>query len=358
MIPDYLYRPIYYNLLLIITFSTALKIYISTKDRFQRRVNINLQTYILAFFLIIFLGLRPITYEFVDTPNYAFVYSQMHNNLLFDWKSGDALFNGIMYLCAQVMPVEGFFLLIETIYIVCALLALSRFFPQSLWIAFIAFIGNFSFYGGAINGIRIGAATSIFLLGLSYFNKRWIAISLILISIGFHKSMLLPVLALILSLLYKNSKIYMLLWVLSIPVSLFSGGWFEIFFGNLGFDERLGYLTAEVDESLFSHTGFRWDFLLYSSIPIIIGYYVIVKKKITSVYYNLLLNTYIISNAFWILVIRANYSNRFAHLSWFLYSIVLIYPFIHLPAWKDQSNKVAFVLLLQYAFTYFMWLIK
>ena len=36
---------------------------------------------------------------------------------------------------------------------------------------------------------------------------------------------------------------------------------------------------------------------------------------------------YLTANAFWILVIRSSFSNRFAYLSWFLMAIIIFYPF-------------------------------
>jgi hypothetical protein len=360
MIARELYAPIFYNLVLVLTLITAFKVYAGDEGTVSEELKTRgeLQAWILSSILILFLGLRPVSgIYFGDTSNYAKVYEIMKTNPYFDWKTGDVLFNGVMYLCAQVMPVEGFFLIIETIYIVCAVIALNRFFPQNVWAAFIAYIGAFSFYSYGINGIRHGAAAAVFLLGISFLDKKWPAFLLMLLSVAFHKSMMVPFCAILLSLWYKNSKGYMIIWLLTIPVSLISGGFFENLFANLGFDERLTYLSADVNESLFSHTGFRWDFLLYSCVPIMIGYYAIYKKNITSAYYTFLLNTYVVTNAFWILVIRANYSNRFAYLSWFLYPVVLLYPFIHFDIWDNRHNKTALALSLHYAFTYGMWLI-
>lgn len=94
-------------------------------------------------------------------------------------------------------------------------------------------------------------------------------------------------------------------------------------------------------------------FLLYSSMPILLGFYILQKRKITDRIYVILLNTYILANAFWIIVINASFSNRFAYLSWFLYPIVLVYPLLKLSIWKDQSRKTALILMFHCSFTYF-----
>ena len=156
--------------------------------------------------------------------------------------------------------------------------------------------------------------------------------------------------------LIKSPKVMFGFWLFSIVLSLIAGGPISNLLASLGFDERLSdYITADVDEGRFSHTGFRWDFLLYSSMPILLGYYLIFKKKVFNRTYLLLLGTYIYANAFWIMVIRAEYSNRFAYLSWFLYPIVLCYPLLRLKIWpKTQGQKTAIIMAGHLAFTLFM----
>lgn len=125
-------------------------------------------------------------------------------------------------------------------------------------------------------------------------------------------------------------------------------------FAGLGFDDRLSYLT-DYDIGMFSHTGFRWDFLLYSMMPIVLGYYVVIKRGIQDRTYTILLNTYTLANAFWVMVIRANYSNRFAYLSWFMYPIVLAYPLLRLDVWGDmQGKRLKQIMLAHIGFTWFM----
>jgi predicted GNAT superfamily acetyltransferase len=57
------------------------------------------------------------------------------------------------------------------------------------------------------------------------------------------------------------------------------------------------------------------------------------------------------------MMIRASYSNRFAYLSWFLYALVLAYPCLKFPIWKDQGRKASFIFLAHLGFTLFMNLI-
>lgn len=145
------------------------------------------------------------------------------------------------------------------------------------------------------------------------------------------------------------------IWLGSIALSLLSGTAFISFFSSLGFDDRMESY-AELAESgyladSFSSTGFRWDFLLYSSMPIVLGYVVLIMKGVRENWYRVLFNTYCMANAFWVLVIRAAFTNRFAYLSWFMYPIVIAYPLIMMRVWPDQDRKTALILAAYAGFT-------
>ena len=57
------------------------------------------------------------------------------------------------------------------------------------------------------------------------------------------------------------------------------------------------------------------------------------------------------------MLIRSSFSNRFAYLSWFMYPLVLAYPLLTLPIWKEQGKKTGLILMAHMGFTYFMWFI-
>ena len=153
----------------------------------------------------------------------------------------------------------------------------------------------------------------------------------------------------------KNFKTVYIFWVLSIVISLVAGSFITSLFVGLSFDDRMARYAVQYEMNRQATIGFRWDFILYSAMPIILGYYVIVKKGIKDTAYMILLNTYTLSNAFWVMVIRANYSNRFAYLSWFMYAIVLAYPCLKLNVWgKRQGQITAYIMLAQVAFRWIM----
>lgn len=58
---------------------------------------------------------------------------------------------------------------------------------------------------------------------------------------------------------------------------------------------------------------------------------------------------------FWVLVIRANFSDRFAYLSWFMYALVMMYPLLESPDSFNNVRQKIFGLYLYNLFTYFMY---
>jgi hypothetical protein len=74
--------------------------------------------------------------------------------------------------------------------------------------------------------------------------------------------------------------------------------------------------------------------------------------------YARLVNTYLLTNGLWVLVIHASFSNRFAYLSWFMMPWILLYPFV--PGKVNDRPRTAFIaaiLFIHYLFTYFMWIV-
>lgn len=368
MIPASLYQAIYINLLFILTIFYVLSHQnLSFQAVYKGRDNYS-ASLILSIILILFLGLRPVSYHFGDTVNYARTYTDFAYGLYtFDSDSSDWLFYWFMNKASKIMSIHAFFLIIEIGYIGCTLWACKRLMRNNVWVALLMNLVAFSYYSFGINGIRNGLACSIMLVAFSYIlgtkRDKIIAAILCFCAYNIHHSMALPILMMVVSSFilpkFKNSlQLTIAFWVLSIFLSLTIGEWLETFFAGLGFDDRLSsYITSDEYDEQFSNTGFRWDFLLYSVMPIILGWYVVIKKKVSNKTYLMLLNTYILCNSFWIMLIRAAFSARFAYLSWFIYPILLTYPLLKLPIWKKQGDKLNWIMMANLGFTYFMWII-
>jgi len=324
---------------------------------------------LLLAFVILYIGLRPVSGAyFGDMGNYARYFGYYHDGYSVAGDKGDIIFNNYMKVCSAIMDVQTWFLLTAFIYVGSMYWACKRMLPQYLLIAFLMCITAFSFWSFGTNGIRNGMAISLVFLALSfvkpkkkYLTPNLFALLLCFLAMGIHKSTILPIFAAGAAVFYTDTRRYIYFWVACIVLSLLLGGFWENFFSNFGFgdkDRMSDYLLNQEYAEQFTSTGFRWDFLLYSMVPIVLGWHVVVKRKKRDSFYLLLLNTYIFANAFWILVIRSSFSNRFAYLSWFLYPIVLIYPVLKFNLWKNQYSKTGLILFLHFLFTYIMWWLK
>ena len=240
-----LYYPIFLAVMLVVTIVHFYRLYpMDTDSLLDKKKPMALVT-ILVVAVILFLGLRPISGRaFGDTSTYAAVYMLMTDDLLLpDYTRGDWLFNFIMYSCSKIMSVQYFFLLIEVLYMVPIYFACKRFSSENAATLIIFALTAFSFFSYGVNGIRNGAASSIFMLALSFMKgeKPWekiVFLVLSFVSYNLHHSMALPIAASVAAYFITNPKLMFYFWVASIAASLTIGGSISEIFSGLGFDER------------------------------------------------------------------------------------------------------------------------
>ncbi len=362
MVDASLYIPIYFIVVTLFTLGVASKIKTKSASQILEYGNTSAIAGTLLFSLIIavFLGSRPPTYYFGDTGNYAHHFYLIKDGLIPNIPSSEWLWIKLITICTKITDVNGFLTIVAIGYLGFTATACAKIAPRHSLALLLFNMGAYSFIGYGVNGLRNGLACSIMLLVIALAiqdrPKRLLAIAIAVLASCVHKTVILPLSMLVISLYFiRNFKTAYIFWIFSIILSLTVGGTISSFFGLLGFDDRLSYLTNEVNAEKFSHTGFRFDFLLYSMMPIILGYHIIIKKGLRNRAYEILLNTYTLSNAFWVIVIRAEFSNRFAYLSWFLYPIVLAYPALKMNVWgKKQGIVAAKILMAQLGFTLFM----
>lgn len=364
MIPASLYHTIFLYGVIVLTLFLTSSVKRQSYVRVRQANKSFTPAFLLTLLLAVWIGQRPISIAFGDTVNYARVYYSMQDGFRVPTgeMEGDWLWNECMYWCSQCMDVSSFFTIVAIGYFGFTLLACRRLMPNNPMAALLFNLGAFSFFSYGTNGLRNGLACSIvlnvILLALGNKREKLIALALAFCAVSIHKSTSLPILMLVLSMYaVKSFKWAYTFWLLSIVVSLVAGGAMESLFMGLGFDDRLDSYISNADDYAARgyKSGFRWDFLLYSMMPIVLGYYIVIKRSIQDKTYLLLLNTYTLSNAFWIMIIRASYSNRFAYLSWFMYPMVLAYPLFKLDVWGDkQGKRLSQIMLAHVGFTWVM----
>lgn len=308
--------------------------------------------YVVFFLILAYLGMRPISRVFGDMRTYA--------NYFEDYVAGapvdvdkDILFHWFMYVCSQLMDVRYFFLVCAILYITPLYFASKKWFREYWFYSFLMLAGSFSFWAYGTNGIRNGIATSLFLLALSR-DKRINQFLWMGLAIAFHKTMLLPAAGWVISSYVNRPRLFFYLWLVSIPLSIALPGFWQGLFAGFVDDGRAAYFTDTQYAEEFSEVGFRWDFLLYSCMGVFAGWYYLFKEKVQDETYIRLFNTFLFANAFWILVIRAAFSNRFAYLSWFMMAIIIAYPFLRIRFLENQGVKFSLIMLGYFLFTYIM----
>lgn len=354
-IPLASYTAFYHHVILIVTLITVLNTQTTTFFSINKN-SLKTTGFFLLLFIVLYMGTRPISgFYFGDMGTYNRQFLEYANGKLVT-TTKDVLFQHYMKFCSGIMSASNFFLLCAFIYTFPLFLVSKKWFKDYWFYAFLMLVGSFSFWAYGTNGIRNGMATSLFLLAISR-DKFIFQIAWIYLAINIHKSMYIPLLGYLLVQVHNKPRTYFIFWLACIPASLVAGGTFENLLGGLigGADERSDYLTkGNINNDKFSSTGFRWDFLIYSGFAVVAGYYYLFKKKMNDVTYNKLFNMYIFANAFWILVIRANFSNRFAYLSWFMMAVIIVYPWAKYKFMDDQYKKFGYVLLAYVGFTYLM----
>lgn len=316
-------------------------------------------TFVLVLLMVLFIGFRPESYVFIDMMNYITFYYALYegNVFVFDKEAENLIFdNYFAWVGSMRLGTTFFFVSIAAIYFICMYIACKKMFPRDTLAAYLVFLAAFSTFSYGTNGIKAGAAASIFLMALAYRDNLKVCIPLTLVSWGFHHSMIMPVVAFALTLVYKNSKIYFAGWCFCLIAAIAHITFFqELFAGILSDSGDSGASYLSENSEWGGRTGFRIDFVAYSVMPIFVGYWAVYKKKLQlSKLYTCLLNLYMTLNGTWMLCMYANFTNRIAYLSWFLYPVVLIYPYLKENWGPTRYKDFSKVMLAHLGFTLFM----
>lgn len=355
-IPLPYYKIIYFQFLLLLVLGVLFNsFYVELTDRKNLKLKNGIGIFVLLF-TILYLGLRPISIWFGDMVIYNIEFQNYVNGAPFDTKK-DFVFEVMKYIFAKFLNAKSFFFTCAFFYVYLLYVASKKLFRDYWFYAFLTLLVAFTFWAYGSNGIRNGLATSVFIYAISR-DRKYAIFLLLLVTYFIHKGMLVPIAAYVITTFHTTTKNYLIAWLMAIPLSLTLGGFWENFFLGLGFgEEKLNtYLGSfnQASEGVELVLGFRWDFLLYSAAGVYAGWYYIVKKDFKDAFYEKLFNVYLIANAMWILVIRANYSNRFAFLSWFLLGLVIIYPLLKRELFTKQHALIGKIIFAYFGFSYLM----
>lgn len=351
-IPGEYYQYIYLFLVTIFSISALSSFYINNNEE-----NDWDNALLICTIIVLFLGTRPISsYYFGDMTLYYGYYKRWSGEFVFNWNTTNLLFDNLERFLASIRfsPILHY-ILFAGIYFGGILTACKKLFPYHITISFLCCCAAFSTFAACVNGYKAGSAASLFLVALAYRDNLRISLLMVLLSWGFHHSMQLPVAAFLITQFYNTPKYFIYFWGICALISFLHISFFQELFANLTDEGGKGYLDVLQNSKNFGGKGgFRFDFLLYSSMPILMGWWITMELKIEDLFYNKLLCLYTLVNAVWLLCMYASYTNRIAYLSWFMYPIVLIYPLFLEQLGEYRTDLIKKVVSLHLAFTIFM----
>lgn len=349
MITSYLYECIYLLVCAMFLLSALGKYKIPDGQVVNRTFSTTIV--FISIILTIVIGFRPIDVG-SDTVQYTQLYYFVHGEP-FRWvaNTDNILFDNLFaFLGSLNFEIVVFFVIIAAIYFSCIAIASKKLFPHNQEIAFFSYLVAFSTFSYCTDGIKAGAGAAIFLVALANREKKMLSILLALASVGFHHSMVVAVYAYIISYFYKNTKMYFYGWAFATFIAIAHIGVFQELFAGYADDKGKDYLTTS-DGFM---TGFRPDFILYSAMPVLVGYVMYFKRGIRHATYELWLRMYLTVNSVWMLCMYASYTNRIAYLSWFMYPFVLLYPYLAMTIGSNQLKEGRKVIKYHMCFTVLM----
>lgn len=282
---------------------------------------------VIALFVVM-LGLFPIEWGIgTDRANYARSFLEIQSGTrVLDSEQTEVGLYYLSLILGKFLNVKQYFVAVAAIYLFNYYYAIRKLVQAKAYWLVIAVVISMGFTSYSVNTMRAGLALSFIVLSFAFYPSKWKMLACLFVASIIHHSAAIPSLMIAVSYLYPNTKLFYKLWVLSIPVSLVAGSAFMSFFAGMAANDRVSYLQTGIVTSY--NVGFRVDFILYSLVPMAIGGYYIFKRGFNDRLYRLIYDAYLLTNIFWILVIRANFSDRFAYLSWFMIPFILVYPLL------------------------------
>ena len=335
----------YFSFLLALCYA----LYIGNKDKLQK----DNPTFSLIIFaiLVVYIGTFPVK-GLGDRELYADSFLHATKWL----PKRDVLFMAYNYFCHKFMNLDMWLMLTGFLYVLGIYQLARKKCKVEATALFVGYITFLFFSGYAVNTMRAGLAASLLLYALVWRDSnKLLYFALLLCATQIHSSIWLPTIALVLSMYLPRTKFFFYFWLLCIPVSLYAGDFFQTLAEPLVTD----FTQQNLKDYLIAHdkaykSGFRIDFVFYSLIPALLGYYYIYRKKVRDAFYTNIFNAYLIANGCWILVIRSSFSDRFGYLSWVFIPLLLLYPALNYKIWPNQQQKIGWIILLQALFTFLL----
>lgn len=317
----------------------------------------NVQIILFVMIMAISMGCHPFP-EFSDRANYADLYMSIYNDTYYgEYK--DIGWQFLVTVCTYLFSdnVQIFFIFVSFIYCFSYCCFAKHQFEKGYagYFIILAF-GCLGFTTYGIVMIRSSFALGLLALALSFNKPKSVKIGLAISSIFIHVTMIIPVFFFLLAkYLRKDSYVYSF-WAICFILSILNFDLSSYIEVADSLDSRIYHFYTNNTDRYDS--GYRTDFLIYSVIPVVIVFWLKKKGLILSDLYKRLFNTYILTNAVWLLVIRMAYTNRIAYLSWVLIPYLVLYPVINNRNTIRNSRTIMYRIMALFVVTYIVLSLK
>jgi len=225
IIPEHFYSSAFYISITLFTILGILPLFKYTRIADFPEINKLFGIIFLLLIIILFIGFRNPYANwryFGDTYNYTRKLEAILHNV--DSKpEADIGFYYYMKFVLFFGDVVFFYIVSGALYVVPIYLGLKKWLGYDSYFALLVCVASMSFWSFGVNVLRNGLATSFFFYALSFFDRKWIMGMIILVAVSFHKSILLPAVALIIVHFYNNPKVLLKIWMSAIPISFLFG---------------------------------------------------------------------------------------------------------------------------------------
>jgi hypothetical protein len=313
----------------------------------------------LTIILILLVGFRSYTTG-TDTINY---YNYVWGNIDYFEVKSDLFFYYIMYFTKKLGFSYQYFLLTVSILFFTTIYFTYRKVSKlnNVNLLFVLF-SLFSFFfcsSLSINVIRQGLSLVFLMLAyIQYYqaNKKKNALICLILSVGGHLTVLIPIVLFLIVDVCKKIKItyFYYIYALGIVLAYIGYGIKDIapfLSETLAEDNRTSYLSAEVE---YYQIEFRINFAAFNTIFLLI--FVWLNKINKSVKYELLLKYYILASFVFFMAFQIPYSDRWGLFSW-IFIPILFSPIFSLNIQRKKLNTIS-VLFLIFIFVFFNVLYK
>lgn len=303
--------------------------------------------------ILIFTANRPIDVG-TDTQMYANIFELYSSDITYDYIPVHQQLSYFFYIVGKFASAIDkqfsiFVYCISGLFLASVYYAFKLIFGQKWHFPFFFFSSTFIYYSFLFNLIRNSLIVGgvFFVLYLFFFNptakRRVIGLILIVVLSFIHSSAGFVGLAILGSSFLKSEKQAFVVWFLTLTLAIFGADIFhyvQTTIISLFPNSALGYKTGVYDR-VTKTTGFRVDFVLFTFLFGVVGYFVSVNWK--NPFYANLVKWYLIQGSIFMLFFSFPYVDRIACLAWMGFPLIIGYPAVYWQGFKPYKLQIAFL---------------